>query len=262
MDDSALHCLNCGYNLTGLAGDVCPECGIAIDWDLLRNDPELRRRGSPCYLARGWAVVPRTLATLLLLLFRPRSFALRFRADEAISPAVLVLLLAMVPNGWVALGCPPFGPSWSYAIACTWEGVLIFLCGVGLLLILFAAVIAGLSGRGSSQHWRFRHRFRFWCIIGMYSMAFAPAYAWMGSRTRGLADLYYWHGWPAFIIGVYPLSKYGSALSLWWTTILCVVLWYRARPRWLAIILMLAAMLFVCALVHWLDAAIPRLARS
>ena len=23
-------CLNCGYNLKGLAGDVCPECGAKI----------------------------------------------------------------------------------------------------------------------------------------------------------------------------------------------------------------------------------------
>ncbi len=262
MEDTDLHCLNCGYNLTGLTGAVCPECGSRVDWDLLRSDPELRRRGSPGYLARGWAIVPRTLASLLLLLFRPRSFALRFRADEAILPAALVLLLAVIPNVWIALGAPPFGRSWSWAIACGWESVLMLLCGVGLLLVLFAAVSSALSGRGSSQRWRFRHRFRFWCIIGMYSMVFAPAWPWVGARIRHLSDYGYGYGWPGPIIAVFLQKEIGSLLSLWWTTILCVALWYRARPRWLAIILMLVAMLFVCASVHLLDAAIPRLARS
>jgi hypothetical protein len=70
MENAALRCLNCDYNLTGLTGAVCPECGGTIDWDVVYCDPELRRRGSPVYHKRGWVLIPWTAATLLLLLFR------------------------------------------------------------------------------------------------------------------------------------------------------------------------------------------------
>ncbi len=37
-------CLACDYNLNGIEGDVCPECGLKIRWDLVNS--EFRSRGS------------------------------------------------------------------------------------------------------------------------------------------------------------------------------------------------------------------------
>ncbi len=37
VTDQRLHCLRCDYNLTGLTGDVCPECGGSINWAAVRE---------------------------------------------------------------------------------------------------------------------------------------------------------------------------------------------------------------------------------
>lgn len=42
--EATMYCRRCGYQLTGLSEDRCPECGYAFDWpDLL----ELSRRLQP-----------------------------------------------------------------------------------------------------------------------------------------------------------------------------------------------------------------------
>lgn len=37
--DLKLHCLKCGYNVTGLPSSQCPECGTPFDLDELRRRP-------------------------------------------------------------------------------------------------------------------------------------------------------------------------------------------------------------------------------
>ncbi len=48
VHDSGLRCLECDYNLTGLTGDRCPECGATVDWGAVRRmrDVEAGRRGT------------------------------------------------------------------------------------------------------------------------------------------------------------------------------------------------------------------------
>lgn len=239
--------------------DVCPECGTTFDLEMLRSDPELRRPGTPVYGKRGMELIPRTLETLLLLLFRPRSFALRLRVDERLYPAAVVFLFALTPHLWILLGTPFVG-NWRWRLAHGWQLTVVFVAAMGLLVLSAAVVFAASSARGSSQLWAFPRRFRFWCIVVMYTTIFLPLWPFFCAGIRRLGWRDYTTVWPFFYL--YPNATYsGMILVLWWTLIISVVLWYRNRPRWLAILLMLAAFLFVRASVQIADAYIPRLAR-
>jgi len=43
-DSDDLHCLWCGYNLTGLTSDRCPECGAAMSAESCCHGPPSRMR--------------------------------------------------------------------------------------------------------------------------------------------------------------------------------------------------------------------------
>ncbi len=260
MNEDGPNCPSCGYNLTGLPRDICPECGTSFDLDLLRSDPELRRLGTPVYGKRGAELIPRTIQTLLLLLFCPRSFALRLRVDEPVGPAVAVFLIAISYNLSIVLG-PASWTAWRWKLRYGWQSAVFFVAASGLLVLAVAILFAAGSTRGESRVWTFRRRFRFWCIVAMYTMVFAPLWPYFCAGTRSLSWRYYTTYWP--LLDLYHRSEAYAAtiVILWWTLIISVVLWYRSRPRWLAIILMLAAFLFVRASVQIVDVCIPRLSR-
>jgi len=260
VDEIGLNCPKCGYNLTGLTSDVCPECGTTFDLELLRNDPEFRRPGTPVYRKRGVALIPRTVQTLLLMLFRPRSFALRFRVDEPLGPAVVVFLFALAPNLWLLLGTP-FSGNWRWRLAHGWESAVVFVAAMGLLVLAVAVVFAASSARSSSRLWTFLSRFRFWCDVVMYTTVFLPLWPFFGAGIWRLGWRDYTTVWPFFYLYFRSEAYPATILILWWTLIISVVLWYRNRPRWLAILLMLAAFLFVRASVQIIDGSIPRLSR-
>lgn len=90
-------CPGCGYNLRGLQGNTCPECGESIDYISLRNRSQLRTWTLPMF---AWQSMFAVFAALLLLLLHlppnywPEIFA--FASTFAIAsalPAKLVLVL-------------------------------------------------------------------------------------------------------------------------------------------------------------------------
>lgn len=257
MEYTGPRCLYCGYNLTGLTRSVCPECGKTFD----RLDPELRRHGSPAYGKRGLALIPRTLQTLALMLFRPRSFALRLRADEPRGLALVVFLLSYCLTVWIQFDFA-LGATLGWRLSRGWFVPVFLLATLVPLILALAALFAVSSTRGPSRVWTLARRFRFWCMVGMYTMVFAPLWPVFCAGIRCLRWQDYATDWAFFSIYYYRTeSKLVAILLLWCTLIISVVLWYRSRPRWMAIILMLAAFVVVRAWVQAVDMSIPRLSR-
>ncbi len=59
LGDSGLRCPRCEYNLTGLTGDRCPECGTTIDWDTVRYARDVEsKRPSTCWARWPWHLKP------------------------------------------------------------------------------------------------------------------------------------------------------------------------------------------------------------
>ena len=77
--DAGLRCPRCGYNLTGLAEDRCPECGEAFDRELLRMIAEGRPGPIP-----GWDDVANPVVafcgTCLRTWFSPSALGRQFPA--------------------------------------------------------------------------------------------------------------------------------------------------------------------------------------
>ena len=75
------HCGNCGYDLTGLAGDVCPECG---------SDLTLVGRVAPSF--RRWQAVPVTARTVIwTVAVTAMAFALAMLGKDFAVPRVQAL---------------------------------------------------------------------------------------------------------------------------------------------------------------------------
>lgn len=63
------YCVKCGYNLTGLIKQRCPECAENFSWDALRSDAWRRPNTIRAYSVVWHLIAPPVLLCLLLLLF-------------------------------------------------------------------------------------------------------------------------------------------------------------------------------------------------
>ena len=220
IQDSGYRCCDCGYNLTGIRGPACPECGWTIDW-ARAADEEMLRPGTAAHHARGWRILDQTLLTVGMMLVMPWRFARRLRADERLGPPLAVAVLS-----FTCLGLPDIA-DWRDLPA-----AFSYVFGVAAVILCQSLAFATLYRRKTDRNPRWQARFRMWILVSLYSTCFVGTWRLTGNPpyVESLTETnFYW-----------PLDDYSSTQQLgvtiiyyWWWAILGVVLWVRNRPRWL-----------------------------
>lgn len=204
--------------------------------------------------------MPYTLVTVLLLLFRPLTFAKRLRVDEPIWPSIATLVLAAVlcSPTYLALPIRNLDPAFLFESVARLSTMVGW---VGMLIVISAFLLSFLAIRRQSHVWTFRNRFRFWCMVLMYSTPFLSFWWFTGADTRVLQWTDYVTEWPYVRMFVRDRAYYTGLYLLWWTFVVCAVVWRRHRPRWSAIPLFVFVYFFVRYSVQAADMILPRLSR-
>lgn len=135
--DTGLHCVECDYNLTGVQGDRCPECGWEIDEALValarEEEPPHTRRTMLALLA-GLAGSASIVAAVLVSSPSLGHTIILWRVCTAVVGALHLLLAA-----------------WSFAATRNWpirSGVLAVLCRAVAAVQLCTVVIFLLASSG------------------------------------------------------------------------------------------------------------------
>ncbi len=225
-------CIQCEYNLTGLTGDICPECGWQSDWALAALDEEGRRPGTPAHRARGWRRIDATLATILLMLFTPWRFARQLRHDESLMPALWTALLSFAIY-LAAVGIPGSDDLKEFA-----EGSTLFTVTLAVVVLCQSLCFATLHYDRLHRRTRWRARFRMWLSVSLYSTCFVAS--WPIVEGQPYADFSSASFYIPFLGGsgglFTPNPEVGvTIITYWWWLILAVMLLVRNRPRWLAL---------------------------
>ena len=242
VEDTGDRCVDCGYNLTGLTADVCPECGWQIDWELARSGVEGRRVGTPAHRARGWRKVDQTLMTVMVMLFTPWRFARQVRTDEAIWPGLIV----------AALCCLTMSQRFAGGLGDLLRMIIFLLPGVSVVILAQSLVFATLCVRPSADSPRWYARFRLWLIVSFYSTCFVASWRFIEEppMISSLSDTTF--AWPLDPSSLIRPHLGATTIFYWWWAILATVLLIRNRPRWLAGLLI--PLVFLFAWLGWVVA--------
>lgn len=225
-------CIQCEYNLTGLTGDVCPECGVQIDWVLAALDEEGRRPGTPAHRARGWRRVDATLVTILVMLFAPWRFARQLRHDESLLPALWTALVSFAIY-LAAVAIPESNDLREFALHFTLIGG-----PVASVVLCQSLCFSTLHYDRHRRRTRWRARFRMWLSVSLYSTCFVAS--WPIVKGQPYASFsgatFYMPFVGSFGNFFTPNANVGvTIITYWWWLMLAVMLLARNRPRWLTL---------------------------
>jgi len=240
-------CVRCDYNLTGLPGNTCPECGWCIDWRLAALDKEQRRSGTPAHRATGWRVLDQTALTVLLMLFAPWRFARQLRYDERLWPALSVAFIApsLSLAVWWVFNFQP--DHWLAQLRDFLHVLPVYVSGAITVMMCDSLAFATLHRDRSNPAFSWRRRLRFWVLVSLYSTCFVGA--WPLTEVPWASPLeanFVWVG--DLRVGLWSKLRDSAGVTLifyWWWMVLGTVLLLRNRPRWLVL---------VCVLLVYLSA--------
>ncbi|MCX5661001.1 MAG: hypothetical protein NTW19_15035 [Planctomycetota bacterium] len=106
--DLKLHCLKCGYNLTGLTREVCPECGAAFRWEELMAASKTRWGNGGLWgiglflLAPAFCVFADALALVVKHLFFNKDLAELIMMGSLGVGLLIAFVCSFIRGRWVA----------------------------------------------------------------------------------------------------------------------------------------------------------------